>query len=605
MTIALVTLSQRGLDLARRLQPALPGAVVHGLVGRADSADVPFRHTAAHLQDLFQQDIAIVGICASGILIRTLAPLLAEKTREPPVVALAEDGSVAVPLLGGHRGANRLARRIAELTGGSAAITTAGDIGPGIALDEPPPGWTVANPDLAKTLTAELLAGVPVRLVVEAGDGSWPDPASFRDQGQLTLLITDRAGRANHRTLVVHPPVLSLGVGCERDAAPEELRALVDDTLAEAGLAPEAVAGLASLDLKADEEAVLALAESRGLPVRFFGAAELEAEARRLVNPSETVFREVGCHGVAEGAALALAGPQAELIVPKRKSRSATCAIARSPTPIDIRVRGRQRGRLSIVGIGPGAEGWRTPEATNAIAAAAEVVGYELYLGLVERLIAGKPRHGSALGAEEARVRIALDRAVAGKDVALVCSGDPGVYALATLAFELLEREARPEWRRLEVTVVPGVSALQAAAARAGAPLGHDFCVISLSDLLTPRETILRRLEAAAAADFVVALYNPQSRRRRDLLPEARRILSLARPATTPVIVARNLGRPGERVDHATLGDLDVASVDMLTVIIVGSSATRSFGEGSRVRTYTPRGYNAGNRATRRDKETI
>ena len=588
MNIAIVAISRRGLELARRLQPALGGAVVHGLEGRADGADLPFADTMAHLRGLFAEGAAIIGICAAGILIRALGPQLADKKAEPPVIAVAEDGSVAVPLLGGHRGANRLARRIADILGGGAAVTTAGDLGLGLALDEPPEGWTVANPETAKKLTAALLAGDPVRLIVEAGGGAWPAPAPFSDAGDLTLLVTDRAGREDAKTLVVHPPVLALGLGCERGVDPAELRTLVDETLGDAGLARGAVAAVASLDLKADEEAVLACGEHLGRPLRFFTAPELEAEAPRLANPSEAVFREVGCHGVAEGAALALAGPDGELTAPKRKSKRATCAIARSARPVDASARGRARGRLAIVGIGPGSAEWRTPEATMALAGADEVVGYGLYLDLAGGLIAGKPRHGSELGEEEMRARIALDLAAAGKSVALVCSGDPGIYALATLVFELLDRESRADWNRVEVTIMPGISALQAAAARAGAPLGHDFCAISLSNLLTPRETILNRLEAAAEADFVVALYNPQSETRRDLLPRAREILAAARPADTPVILARNLGRANETVTVTTLEKFDTVSVDMLTLVMIGNSQTRVTKDG---RAYTPRGY--------------
>jgi cobalt-precorrin 5A hydrolase/precorrin-3B C17-methyltransferase len=588
MSTAIIALSRRGLDLARRLQPALAGAAVHGLAGRVDSADVPFSDTAAHLRTLFAEGQSIVGICAAGILVRALAPLLADKRAEPPVVAVAEDGSVTVPLLGGHSGANALARRIAEATGGTAAVTTAGDVGLGLALDEPPAGWVVANPARAKPVVAALLAGEPVRLIVEAADGSWPDPSLFVVDGDLTLRVTDRPGLADETTLIVHPPVLALGTGCERGADAAELEQLVRNTLAEAGLADGAVAAIGSLDLKADEPAVQGLGETLGRPVRFFPAAELEAETPRLANPSEMVFQEVGCHGVAEAAALALAGPGGELAVPKRKSRRCTCAVARSPHPIDAMARGRARGRLAIVGIGPGTAAWRTPEATMALADADAVVGYGLYLDLAGDLITGKLRHGSELGDEEARVRTALDLAAAGGRIALVCSGDPGIYALATLAFELLDRADRDDWRRIDVAVVPGISALQAAAARAGAPLGHDFCAISLSDLLTPRAAIVKRLEAAAAADFVVALYNPQSGTRRELLPKAKRILAAARPAQTPVVVARNLGRDDEHVARTTLGDFDTGSVDMLTLVIIGNSQTRTTATG---RVFTPRGY--------------
>jgi len=595
MTVAIVALNGKGLGLARRVQPVL-SAAVHGLAGRAEGADVRFTDTVSHLRMLFAEGHAIVGVCAAGILIRALAPVLADKRTEPPVVALAEDGSVAVPLLGGHRGANRLAKRIANALGGTTAVTTAGDLGLGLALDDPPAGWTVANPERAKRLAAALLAGERVRLVVAAGDGSWPDPKPFSNEGDLSLLVTDRAVRHDETALVVHPPVLAVGVGCERGAAPAELEDLVRGALAKAGLAEGAVAAIGSLDLKADEPAVHDLAAALGRPARFFTAAELEAETPRLATPSDTVFREVGSHGVAESAALALAGSNAELIVPKRKSKRCTCAVARSISPIAAMIRGRPRGRLSIVGIGPGSADWRTPEATMALAEADAVVGYRLYLNLVGDLIGGKPRHGSDLGEEETRVRTALDLAASGARIALVCSGDPGIYALASLVFELLEREPLPDWSRIEVTVVPGISALQAAAARAGAPLGHDFCAISLSDLLTPRDAIVRRLKAAAAGDFVVALYNPQSGARRDLLPRAKEILASARPPGTPVIVARNLGRQDETLTLSTLRDFDPAPVDMLSLVVIGNSETSTTSAG---RVFTPRGY--GNKKVRQN----
>jgi cobalt-precorrin 5A hydrolase/precorrin-3B C17-methyltransferase len=180
--------------------------------------------------------------------------------------------------------------------------------------------------------------------------------------------------------------------------------------------------------------------------------------------------------------------------------------------------------------------------------------------------------------------------------VALVCSGDPGIYAMATLVFELLERGGRADWGRVGVTVMPGVSALQAAAARAGAPIGHDFCTISLSDLLTPWEAIQRRLKAAAEGDFVIAFYNPVSRRRTRQLAEAVEILRQHRPDDTPVVLARNLGRDGETVTVVDLAELTPDRVDMLTVVLVGSSETRRVdrspgGGGGGVWVYTPRGY--------------
>ena len=306
------------------------------------------------------------------------------------------------------------------------------------------------------------------------------------------------------------------------------------------------------------------------------------------------MFRAVGCHGVAEGAALAAVGPSGDLVAPKSKSRRATCAVSRAPEILDARALGRPRGSLAIVGIGPGAAAWRTPEADAALAAATDLVGYDRYLDLLGPVAGDATRHPYALGEEEARCGAALDLAAAGRAVALVSSGDPGIYAMAALVFELLDRERRADWYRAAVTVVPGISALQAAAARVGAPLGHDFCAISLSDLLTPWPAIERRLRAAAEADFVVSPYNPVSRRRNRQLGAARDILAGHRPPDTPVVLARNLGRDGERVEVIRLADLTADRVDMLTVVLVGASDSRVVARPGGGRwVYTPRGYAA------------
>ncbi|HUF87568.1 MAG TPA: precorrin-3B C(17)-methyltransferase [Thermohalobaculum sp.] len=596
-----ICLAASGAATARRVAGTL-GAALHGRAGRVE-ADAHFERAPEHLRALFAAGTPIVGVCAAGILIRAVAPLIADKRAEPAVIAVAEDGSAVVPLLGGHRGANALARRIAGALGAAPAITTAGEVALGVALDEPPPGWRLANPGDAKAAMAALLGGAEA--VVE-GAAPWladlpPSPPLPHEGGgsppghRVTLSATTAPAAGGPAQLVYHPQVFALGCGCARGCPPEELAALAGEALAEAGIAAGAVAAVFSLDLKADEPAVGALARRLGVPLRLFDAAALEAETPRLATPSEVVFAEVGCHGVAEGAALAGAGPRGALVVSKRKSASATVAIARAPAPISA-LPGRPRGRLALVGIGPGQPDWRTPEASRLIAEADELVGYSLYLDLIGPLAVAKPRRDFPLGAEEARCRHALERAGEGANVALVCSGDAGIYAMGALVFELLDRPPAQGGvsacaRRAEVISAPGVSALQAAAARAGAPLGHDFCAISLSDLLTPRADILCRLRAAAEGDFVVALYNPVSARRRTLLAQARDILLAHRPADTPVLLAANLGRPEERLAYRRLAELDPDEVDMLTVVLVGSSQSRlaHLGEGPRM--YTPRGY--------------
>jgi len=588
-----LALTREGYDLARRLAAALPGAEVHGYAPRVADADTVFGDLGAHLRNLFAQGRPVIGLCAAGILIRALAPVLSDKAKEPPVVALAEDGSVAVPLLGGHHGGIALASFLAGQTGGVAAVTTADDVRLGLALDMPPPGWRLANREMAKTVTAALLAGEKVALRCEVSDGGWLTGSGleFHDDAPLSIWVSAAATPPGKSELLFHPPVLALGVGCERHVEAAELETLVTKTLAEHNLSPLAVACVCSLELKSDEAAVHALAESLGVPVRFFDAPSLEAQAPHLQTPSPVVFHETGCHGVCEGAALAAAGEGSELVVPKVKSARATCALALAAAPLDAGTIGVPRGELVVVGIGPGPQDWRTPEATAALTRASDVVGYDLYLDLVAAATARAKRHAFPLGEEEKRVRAALELAAAGKRVALISSGDAGIYAMASLVFELLHREERQGWNRVKVTVVPGISALQAAAARIGAPLGHDFCAISLSDLLTPREDILKRVRAAAEGDFVVAFYNPVSKRRRDLLEEARDILLCGRPAETPVVLARNLGREGEEVTVTTLEALTTSQADMLTLVLVGNSHTAAVQRGESLWVYTPRGY--------------
>ena len=589
--VAVVALTETGSVIARRVAAALGSAEVHGLEGRADGADTWFTETARHLRELFAAGRPIVGVCAAGILVRAVAPVLADKREEPPVVAVSDDGAFAVPLLGGHRGGVELARRIAGAIGASAAVTTAGDRRFGIALDAPPPGWTLANPNDCKPFVAALLGGARVRApagIPWLAESRLP----FDDAGALSVLVDDAAATSGSPgTLVYRPRGLAVGVGCERDAAPEEIVALATRCLDGAGLAPEAVAGVFSIDLKSDEPAVHAVADALGVPARFFGASTLEAEAPRLRNPSELVFREVGCHGVAEGAALAAAGPAGELVVEKTKSVRATCAVARAPAPLDPSSIGAPRGGLAVVGIGPGDAGSLTPDAREAIENAEHLVGYRRYLDLVTDLVRGQVVHPYDLGEEQVRVERSIDLAAGGARVALICSGDPGVYAMASLVMEVLDGTADRAARRIEVRVLPGVSALQAAAARVGAPIGHDFCAISLSDLLTPRAVIEERLAAAARADFVIALYNPVSAARRETFHRALRILGTHRAADTPIVVARNLGRTGQSVEIVRLERVDPKRIDMMTVLVVGSSATRTFTHGGATRAYTPRGY--------------
>ncbi len=536
--------------------------------------------------EAFRAGRPVIGLMAAGILIRAVAPLLSDKWSEPPVIAVSAEGAHIAPLLGGHRGGNELAGRIAWLTGGNAAITTAMDNRFAIALDAPPPGWALANREDVKAFSAALLRGGKVRL-----DGQvpgWLRAALPEDEAaRLRISVTERKLRGDADHLVLHPQVVMIGAGCARGAAAAEVISLAEESLKAAGLAKEAVAAVGTISLKADEEAINALAEHFGVPLRLFEAEKLAQVA--VPNPSSRVAREVGTPSVAEAAALMLAGKGGRLLAEKRKSAAATCAIAAASVP-QARLAGVARGRLFVVGLGPGDARMRTPQASAALAAAEDWVGYGLYLDLAGDMAAGRRLHPFPLGAEEARVRHAISLAGEGRTVALLCSGDAAIYAMAGLVLEVLESpDIGERERRIMVEVIPGVSALQAASARAGALIGHDFCAISLSDLLTPWEAIERRLKAAAEGDFVTALYNPRSQRRKRQLEAALAIFRTRRPAQTPVVIASRLGREGQMVRLLPLGEVDSQGVDMLSVVLIGSSESRWTAD--RARAWTPRGY--------------
>ncbi|WDR06592.1 precorrin-3B C(17)-methyltransferase [Devosia rhodophyticola] len=540
------------------------------------------------LPRLFASGTPIIGVCAAGILIRLLADLISDKHDEPPVLAVSADGTHIVPLLGGHHGANQLARHLASALGGTAALTTASDARFSRGLDEPPEGYVIADPLAAKSAMISVLEGEAITLT---GDAPWLAAAGYpvSQSGTVAITITEKNGGAG---LVIHPKILIAGVGCERGTDPSELIGLIEKTLATAGLTPLSLAAIASIDLKADEAALHTAATHFGVPLRVFSAADLNAESDRLVTPSAIVAAETGTPGVSEAAAL----KAGVLLVPKQKSKRATCAIGKAPSPITVEQFGRAPGQLHIVGIGPGEAISRTASAVSALDAASDWVGYGLYLDLIADLHDHQHQHRFPLGDEEPRVRHALELAATGKIVALVCSGDAQIYAMAALVYELLDvtgaRALSDAACRVGVASHPGISALQSASATAGALLGHDFCAISLSDLLTPREDIIKRLHAAAEGDFVTAFYNPRSKRRTDLIELAKAIYLDHRPSDTPVVIGTSVGRPEENVRVTTLGTFDPSEVDMLTIVLFGASTSRALKRGNgQTYAYTPRGY--------------
>ncbi len=468
MNIALIVLNQASVRSAQQVKVNLTNAQIYGLVHRTEGVDIGFESFSSTIQDLFQARVAIVGFCAAGILIRAIAPLLSDKWQEPPVLAVAEDGSAVVPLVGGLQGANDLARTIAAIFQTQAAITTAGELRFQTTLLKPPTGYELVNRDEAKTFIADLLAGASVKLV---GEAPW-----------LTTSQINFVEPSQPSDLVI-----------------------------------EVIASDAS--------------------VNDFGP-----------RPNRLLYRQTHQE--------------------------------------------QKPGKLWIVGTGPGSSDWLTPQAKSALLTATDWVGYKTYLNLVEPLRhPGITRHESDNRVELQRAEQALDLAAAGKVVAVISSGDPGIFAMAAALFEVIEQQAKPTWQEIEIEVCPGISAFQGAAARFGAPMGHDFCVISLSDILKPWETIAQRITAAAQADLVIAFYNPVSSQRTWQIEEAKQILLGYRDGSTPVMLGKNLSRPGETTTITTLAGLDPKAVDMRTLVIVGSSQSRVIQHNEREWVYTSRAY--------------
>ncbi len=550
--IGLIAITVAGRASAARLAEAWPG--------ETRAYDGPTRQA---LHRAWAECDGLVCFLAVGATTRLVAPLLDSKWVDPAVVCVDEAGRYAVALVGGHAaGANALCARVAEVLGAQAVITTATDAAGLPGLDTL--GWP-AEGAVARVSRA-LLDGEQVGF---EADATWPLPAlpvAIGGAGLRRIVVTDRIVPIDENTAVLRPPSLVAGVGASQGVAADEVLALLDEALAVGGLSRDSVTALATVDAKATEEGIVAAARQGGWPLHSYPAGQLATV--EVPNPGEAALAAVGTPSVAEAAALILGN---ELVVTKRKSAMATVALARI----------RPRGRLALVGLGPGDRDLVTPRAIDELRRASVVVGLDRYLDQIRDVLRPGTRVlRSGLGAEEQRASSAVAEARKGQAVALVGSGDAGVYAMASPALAIAGAD-------IDVVGVPGVTAGLAAAALLGAPLGHDHVVMSLSDLHTPWEVIERRIRAAAEGDFVVAFYNPRSQDRDWQLGAALEILARHRDPETPVGVVHDAFRPGQRVLVTTLAGVDPAVADMRSVVIVGSASTQIIAG----RMVTPRGY--------------
>ncbi|WP_017662063.1 precorrin-3B C(17)-methyltransferase [Baaleninema simplex] len=544
----------------------------------------------------------LIFVLPVGAVVRLIAPLLQQKATDPGVVAIAETGQFVVSVSGGHLGgADALTRRCAAVLGAEPVVTSAseGQQLPALDLLGRPYGWQRGRGDWTK-IAAFITQQKPISVKQACGESLWqqmlPEGHPFRfdveDDSLPQLWISDRLPpeeneeKTGRSRVCWHPRTLWLGLGCERGTAAEFIEASIRQVLRDRGLAWESVAGIASIALKQDEVAFQTLGDRYHWPRRFFNADELSQPS--VPNPSEVVEQAVGTPSVAEAAALLSAQSQ-ELLVTKQvfKGDGGACTIAVARASREYNPR---RGHLYLIGSGPGSLNQLTAAARSALLDCDVVLGYGLYLDLLRPLFhPNQIVEASQITQEVQRAERAVALAQQGLTVGMVSSGDCGIYGMAGLVLECL---AQNHWdgRSPSVEVMPGITALQAVAARVGAPLMHDFCAISLSNLMTPWEVIEKRLEAAARADFVVALYNPRSRTRTEGIEIALEIFRRWRSSQTPVAIARSLYRPGESVQCLTLEEVDVTQIDMLTVLLIGNSSTFLH----RGHIITPRGYSVG-----------
>jgi cobalt-precorrin 5A hydrolase/precorrin-3B C17-methyltransferase len=610
---AIFYITAKGKALSQKLKALYPDAKV----SKFQSELIP---------DIWNESKTLIFIMATGIVVRTIAPFIKDKKTDPAVVVLDEDGKFVISLLSGHiGGANAVAKEIAGFLNTEAVITTASDVNnlPAVDLWAKENNLIIENWDTVPLVSTRLLNKGALNVYTET-DLSLPDEFSkVADPKTADILIT-RKERLNicgchiKGQLYLRPKNLVIGMGFNSRTTAGEIEDSIKKVLHQNNLSFLSIHSLATIDRKAGEKGLVAFARKYGFAINAFSPGELNSV--KGITKSEAVFKATGAHAVAEPSAL-LASKTVKLLVPKQKVGNVTVAVAniktRESCPSSV-IRKKNEihyktvtdyghgGRIYIVGTGPGNIEHITPYARTAIKTADVIVGYNTYLDLITELTKGKEIISTGMTQEIERCKKAVELAGSGKTVAVISGGDPGIYAMAGLVFEILknrnelcvmsdeikDKKTSPitdYLSRIHIEVIPGISALNACAARLGAPLMHDFASISLSDRLTPWKIIEKRLAAASAADFVIVLYNPKSKGRVEHINKAVAIIQRYRKFNTPVGIVKSAMREGEKVIITDLKNLLNHEIDMQTTIIIGNSQTFVWNN----RMVTPRGYDA------------
>ena len=571
-----------------------------------ENAQVYHHSLKTQVNQLWQECGGLIFCLAAGAVVRLIAPLLQDKSQDPAVIVIDGRGRFAISLCSGHQGgADPLAQLIAHqleatpvLTGASACLGL-----PPIDVLGVPFGWRKGEGNWTGVSKA-IPRGKTVQIIQEAGSSLWQNslprehPFSFdfsestpspSVKGRVWISATKRqfCPTGDIPQVQWHPRVLWVGIGCIRGTSRQLIERGIEEVFRRYHLATQGIAALATIDLKADETGLLDFCRDRQLPLQTFSAHTLSQV--EVPNPSSVVKREVGTPSVAEAAAIRAAegkSPGQTLIVPKQvikgDGEAVTVAVAQS----SLEYTGR-KGQLWLVGTGPGDGQQMTGAAKTGIAQADAIIGYSLYLQLIQPLQRpGQIVEAFPITQERQRAKRAIELAQWGLTVAVVSSGDCGIYGMGGLVLEELQKQGW-DGKVPQVEVFPGVTAAVAAAARVGAPLMQDFCTISLSDLLTPWEVIAKRLEMAAVGDFVTVLYNPRSQQRTQPIILTQQIFLQYRDPHTPVALVHCAYRPDEKVILTTLEKMLQFPIDMLTTVIIGDSSSYYYGNWL----ITPRGY--------------
>ena len=596
--LAAIATTPNGVKRLQSLGPTSGTIWIPDSLARVEGAQVYTGSLKTQIAALWPHHRAFIFCLASGAVVRLIAPLLQHKSCDPAVVVVDEAGRFVISLCSGHQGgADKLAQTVAQIIGAIPVLTGASSgLGlPAVDMLGVPFGWQRGQGDWTG-VSAAVARSEPVQVIQAAGSTLWQKhlpqghPFHFGEcpTPKARIWISPLLSTSNSQLPQAqwYPRVLWVGIGCERGTSRQLIETAIQQVCRDNQLAEGAIAGITTIDLKADEVGLVELCRERNWPLQTFPSDVLRSVP--VPNPSAVVEAEVGTPSVAEAAALKAADNPHSLKVAKQIMRSegqsgaVTVAIAQAEQEYTNRT-----GKLLLVGTGPGELEQMTPAAQAAVSYADAVIGYSLYIQLIAPLLQpAQIVEALPITQERQRAQRAIELAQWGLTVAVVSSGDCGIYGMAGLVLEELQAQGW-DGKTPGVQLFPGITALQAAAARVGTPLMHDFCAISLSDLLTPWEVIEKRLSAAAAADFVTALYNPRSQTRTQQLTAARVIFLKYRDPDTPVAVVRSAYRKDEQITLTTLDKLLDIPVDMLTTVLIGNQSTRTHGDWM----ITPRGY--------------